>query len=97
MRTRVFLKYFVRACSVIVPIFFIENCTDAFQTLFINKNYGELSIRKKLRELSLITEQSTVEDQKVVILFQCTPPLLKEMASTKRNAGIKESFFLPRF
>ena len=40
---------------MIVPIFFIANCTDAFKTQFINKKYGELSMSKKLRKPSLIT------------------------------------------
>ena len=45
----------LKPSSMIVPIFFIANCTDAFKTQFINKKYGELSMSKKLRKPSLIT------------------------------------------
>ena len=45
----------LKLSGVIVPIFFIENCTDAFKTFFMNKKYGNFSIIKKLRKPFLIT------------------------------------------
>ena len=45
----------LKLSSVIVPIFFIKNCTDAFKIQFINKKCGELSMIKNLRKPSLIT------------------------------------------
>ena len=41
--------------KMVFPIFFTEHFACVFKTWFINKKYGELSMIKKLRKLSLIT------------------------------------------